>query len=88
MVFHKGELHYPLSLVTESVLCKINELSVNSFVERPSAVYKHLAESGKYTLIAAGLLCLLTIICGIFVAIVTNFKKETQTGDSTTFAST
>ena len=88
MVFHKGEIRYPLSLVTETVLCKTIEISVNSFVEYPSAVYKHGAESGKYTLIAAGLLCLLTLTSGIFVAIVTNFNKEPLTEGSSTFANT
>ena len=88
MVFHRGEIRYPLSFITETLLCKINELSGTSFVESPPAAYKHRVESGKDTLIAAGLLCFLTVVVGIFVALATNFKKESQTeGSNTSFAS-
>ena len=43
-----------------------------------------LKESDQQTLIAASLLCFLMVTVGIFVAIVTNFKKEPQTEGSTT----
>ncbi len=88
MVFHKGEIRYPLSLSTQTVLCKINEISGTSFMGNLSTDYEHGTEFDKYTLIAATLLCLMTLSAGIFVAIVTNFKTEAQTQTSRTFADT
>ena len=85
LVFHKGEIGYPLSFVTETILCKINEISGTGFAESSSAVYEHRVESAKHTLLAAGLLCLLTLTIGIFVALVSNFKKESQTEANNTY---
>ena len=89
LVFHKGKIRYTLSFTTETILCKINEISGGSSEDHHSVVDKPRVQSGKYTMLAAGLLCLLTLTAGIFVALITNFRRGPQAeGKNACFANT